>query len=449
MLPTVDSGFVHRTFHHRGRHLPSTVAGSVAATAAIIVTLFVGPASAERSRGAVARPTTSTLREHVSAPGLYQLRLEVVPPPGARHDSVEVFVQSQQRRLVLTRTSTSIGMRVRLRRPVLTVRVVANGGRPRLLARVSSVGPIHTSRSGVATNANQPIAFGAYVSGVPDYPSLLDQFSSLVGRRPSIVLWYRYWTEQPFATQDLQEVDSRGEVPMVTWEPWTPDHTGILLAAIARGDYDSLIAANARAAAAWGKPIFVRFAQEMNGDWFPWGLGVGGNTASEFVAAWRHIVDVFRAQGAGNVRWVWTPNEMDSGTPGFQSLYPGNAYVDWVGIDGYNFGDTAGNTWQSFTQVFSASYRAMLALTSKPMMITETASVEQGGHKAAWITSALGSELPGRFPRVRALVWFDQPIGDQDWRVDSSTASLAAFRGAIDSSRYGVSASSLLAIPTS
>ena len=321
-------------------------------------------------------------------------------------------------------------------------------GRTEVVSRADRLQPVSTSRSGARTTAARPVAFGAYVPGVPDYPSLLDQFSSLVGRAPAIVLWYRYWTEQPFATHDLQAVDSRGQLPMITWEPWTPDHTGISLAAIARGDYDSLIAANARAAAAWGKPIFVRFAQEMNGHWFPWGVGVNGNTPADYIAAWRHIVGVFRAQGAANVRWVWTPNETDSGTPGFANLYPGNAYVDWVGIDGYNFGTTSGNTWQSFTQVFGASYRAMLALTSKPMMVSETSSAEQGGSKASWITSALSSELPARFPRVRAVVWFDQPLGNDDWRVNSSGGSLTAFRNAIDSSRYGLSASSVLAIPT-
>ena len=293
------------------------------------------------------------------------------------------------------------------------------------------------------------IGFGAYVPGVPDYPSLLDRFSGLVGRRPSIVLWYRYWTEAPFVTSELDAIAARGEIPMVTWEPWTPDHVGIPLAAIARGDYDSLIGTAARAAAAWGRPILVRFAQEMNGRWFPWGLGVGGNTAAEFIAAWRHIVDVFRADGASNVRWVWTPNETDRGTPGFRDLYPGNAYVDWVGIDGYNFGRTSTDTWQSFSQIFASSYRMMLSLTSRPMMIAETSCAERGGSKAAWIRSALDTQLPSRFPRIRALIWFDQPIGSQNWQVNSSGSSLAAFRSAIDSARYDLSGSSLLTLPAS
>jgi beta-mannanase len=184
----------------------------------------------------------------------------------------------------------------------------------------------------------------------------------------------------------------------------------------------------------------------MNGHWFPWGLGVNGNTAADFIAAWRHIVTVFRAEGATNVRWVWSPNEMDSGVPSFQQLYPGDAYVNWVAIDGYNFGSTTNNVWQSFTQVFSQSYTAMVGLTSKPMMVAETGSVEQGGSKAAWITSALQSELPNHFPRIRALVWFDKDYQGYNWQVDSSSSSLSAFRTAVDSSLYSLSGASLMAI---
>ena len=293
-------------------------------------------------------------------------------------------------------------------------------------------------------SASGPIAFGAYVSGVPDYPSLLDSFSAQVGRQPAVVLWYRYWGENLFNTHDLQAVDSRGALPMVTWEPWNSDHSGIPLQGIANGAYDATIRADARAAATWGKPILVRFAHEMNGDWYPWGLGVNGNTAAQYIAAWRHVVSVFRAQGARNVRWVWSPNEFDSSTPAFQSLYPGDAYVDWVGIDAYNFGTTSGGTWESFSQVFGPSYTAMLRLTSKPLMVAETGCVEQGGSKAAWITSMLQSALPTQFPRVRLMTWFDSAYKGLDWRVESSSSALAAFRTAIDASLYSLSAASVL-----
>jgi hypothetical protein len=228
-------------------------------------------------------------------------------------------------------------------------------------------------------------------------------------------------------------------VPLITWEPYDrPLH------AIAAGDYDSYIRESARAAAAWREPIFLRFAHEMNGDWYPWGLGVGGNTAADYKDAWRHVVRIFRQEGADNVRFVWSPNVNDTGDYPFKPLYPGDQVVDWVALDGYNFGAEYGD-WESFTELFKGSYAAMNELTSKPLMIAETSSAEGGGDKAAWIRSALSCELPSRLPRVHALVWFDRDYEGRDWRIDSSSASLAAFRAAIASPTYGLDAASLLA----
>ncbi|HEY8764464.1 MAG TPA: glycosyl hydrolase [Solirubrobacteraceae bacterium] len=431
-------------------------------TCAIVAAVAaVAPAAAH----AVHPSKTWTLQRHVAAPGLYKLDFSVASPRSVRRERVVVVVQHVRRRgVVVTHKRVHIRMSIRLAGQPLTARLSGHSGAPRVSASVRLLKPRTPSSSQVfaaplstqpqastaqhQASASQPLAYGAYISGVPEYPSLLDQFSANVGRKPSIVMWYRYFTEQIFSAPELQALDSRGEAPMVTWEPWNPDHTSIPLKAITSGSYDSTIIADAQAAAAWGKPVFLRFAQEMNGHWFPWGLGVNGNTAADFIAAWRHIVTVFRAHGASNVRFVWSPNEMDSGTPGFQQLYPGDAYVDWVAVDGYNFGSTTNNTWQSFTQVFSASYTAMTSLTSKPMMVAETGSVEQGGSKAAWITSALQTELPNRFPRIRAVVWFNKNYDGFNWLVDSSSSSLSAFRTAVDSSLYSLSGSSFEAIPT-
>jgi glycosyl hydrolase family 26 len=287
------------------------------------------------------------------------------------------------------------------------------------------------------------VAFGAYTSGAPDYPSLLDAYSAKVGRRPVIVVWYRYWSEQAFVSQQLQAVADRDAVPLVTWEPHRPDRTGYPLTAIARGDHDAYLRASARDAAAWGRPILVRFAHEMNGKWYPWGLGVDGNTPADYIAAWRHVVGVFREEGATNVRWVWAPNVVDAGTAPFEALYPGDEWVDWVGLDGYNFGAKFG-TWTSFADIFASSYDTITRLSPKPLMITETAANELGGDKAAWIRSGLSCELGTRFPRVRGLVWFDRQYDGVDWRTDSSPGSLAAFRDVINSPIYGLDATALL-----
>lgn len=283
------------------------------------------------------------------------------------------------------------------------------------------------------------VAFGAFVPGASTDPSALDAFSAQAGRSPAIVLSFQSWSEQAFVDQQLRAVAARGAVPLVTWEPW-----GASLQGIAAGRYDSYIRASARDAVAYGGPIMLRFAHEMNGDWTPWGAGVGGNTAADYRAAWRHAVSIFRQEGATNVRWVWSPNVDDSGKIPFARFYPGDAWVDWVALDGYNYGAIYGGWW-SFQQVFERSYKEMGRITSKPLMIAETASTEAGGDKAAWIRNALGCGLPTNFPRIRALVWFDSRDGQANWPIDSSPASLEAFRTAISSPTFGLGAGALLA----
>jgi hypothetical protein len=232
---------------------------------------------------------------------------------------------------------------------------------------------------------------------------------------------------------------------MITWEPWTRNGQGIALESIATGHYDRYIRAAADSAAAWGKPILLRFAHEMNGDWYPWGRGSSGNTPATYKAAWRHLVEIFRSAGAHNVKWVWSPNVEGGGKYPFQPFYPGNRWVDWVGLDGFNWARTG--EWQSFTDLFGDSYETLARITHRPVIIAETGSSESGGDKAAWVSSALRRELP-RFSRIRAVVWFSDPVNGVDFRIDSSTDSLKAFRSAIESRRYGLTRSALLATPS-
>ena len=158
-----------------------------------------------------------------------------------------------------------------------------------------------------------------------------------------------------------------------------------------------------------------------------------GNDPTRYVAAYRHIHDIFVAAGATNARWVWAPNA-DSHPGGtsatswnnWRSYYPGDAYVDWVGIDGYNWGTVEGNVWQSPEAIFGPVYRDYAG--RKPIMLAETSSVESGGSKAAWVSSL--STWVKAHAAVQALVWFDtnESSTHLDWRIDSSAASLTAFK---------------------
>lgn len=247
-----------------------------------------------------------------------------------------------------------------------------------------------------------------------------------LGRRFAIDHRYQNWAT-PFPTVADRWDVVNGRIPMITWQPNTTT-----LAAIADGTSDELIRTRARSVAAFGHPIFLRWGHEMNADWYPWD-GVHNNTPGHhdgpaaYVAAWRHVHDLFVAAGATNAVWIWCPNRVSipaSSWNRIDAYYPGDAYVDWVGFDGYNR-DPA--DWRSFTTLF-ASDDARDA-RRKPVMVGEVASVEgrTPGRKAAWIRD-VRAVLESSFPSVAAVVWFDTAKNGFDFRIDSSASSAAAFR---------------------
>ena len=296
------------------------------------------------------------------------------------------------------------------------------------------------------------VAFGAYVPDAVEHPQRLDAFARLAGRKPAIVSYYKQWDFEPFVPAELDAVWERGAVPMITWEPLSYSGKRYPLRQIQRGRFDRYIRKSARAAAQWGRPILVRFAHEMNGSWYPWGRGVEGNNSYREKAAWRRVVRIFREQGAANVEWVWTPSVNTGGKYPFRDLYPGDAWVDWVGFDGFNW--ALRGAWNSFTEIVDNSYEEMAQISDRPMIVAETGSSETGGDKAAWVGSALRREIP-KLERIRGVVWFDERFEDEgaegesglDARVNSSPASLRAFRAAISTPEYGLTRAQFLATP--
>lgn len=283
------------------------------------------------------------------------------------------------------------------------------------------------------------VALGVRTEGVPERGPLLDEYASLVGEMPAIVMWYEDWadaTVSPFDPERLSTIVLRGATTMITWEPWDAskgaEQPEFALAAITRGDFDDYIRQSARDADAWGQQVFLRFGHEMNGTWHAWGRDVNGNEPEDFIAAWRHVVGIFRDEGATNVVWVWSPNIDYMARYPFTDLYPGDEWVDWVALDGYNWGAHNGIGWRSFAELFGPSYDILTGLTDKPVMIAEMASNEDGGEKGAWIRQGFLHDLPERMPRVEAVIWFNRDK-ETDWRVNSSEESLAAFREVVAS----------------
>lgn len=282
--------------------------------------------------------------------------------------------------------------------------------------------------------AGYSAALGTVVSDPATDEAAIDGFTATAGRPPALVMWFQSFAEPLFYDPQLSALKRRGALPMITWLP-DGEGTDVSLNSIAAGEEDVYLREAASAARGWEKPIFVRFAHEMNGSWNSWGPGTGRNSAELYVAAWRHVVSVFRDEGATNVRWVWAPNISTNGVPAFEPYYPGEDWVDWVGLSGYNFGGSRDVEWRTFGELFQSSYDSLIDLSDKPVMIAETASAESGGSKAEWIQEGLSQTLPVEFPRVRAVVWFDRRK-EADWRVGSSPASARAFRSSAQSQLF-------------
>ena len=282
-----------------------------------------------------------------------------------------------------------------------------------------------------APPASDPIALGAYIPGAPSDPSLIDAFARKAGAMPAIVMWYQGWGGDwsAFYARGADAIRARGAMPLITWEPWDDDASDSRwrLDAIAGGDHDAYIRGWAADVAAWGHPIYVRPMHEMNGSWYPWGIGRHGNTPADFRDAWRHIVGVAREAGADNIRWVWCPNTLLDNGVTFESLYPGDAWVDWMCVDGYNWGDTrASSPWHSLRDVLSRSVASLSTLSAKPIMVGETGSGGSPLEKSRWIWRA-SQVVPDRWPRVRAVIWFDHIDDGVDWRVSVFPRTMAAF----------------------
>lgn len=242
-----------------------------------------------------------------------------------------------------------------------------------------------------------------------------------LGRKVPIHLTYVAWNDD-WPNQVAKPDIAANRTPLINLEP-----SDAKLADIVDGKHDAMLTKHAKNVRALDKKLFLDFAAEMNGNWSTWDGSHNGKSSAVYIAAYRHLHDVLVAGGATNIVWVWCPNvESEPRVAWNEALayYPGDAYVDWTCVDGYNWGTTNGSGWQNFEQVFRGIY-AELATKQKPIMIGEMASTESGGDKAAFIAGIVPS-LRRDFPLIKALVWFDIDK-ETDWRISSTPGAEAAF----------------------
>jgi len=257
-------------------------------------------------------------------------------------------------------------------------------------------------------------------------PDKIKAFESMIGRKLNICLNYRGWSESFWPYKDPTRYEgwmaAGGRHPCVSFGTGGPS-----IPYIASGGADGTIKAIAGRCKNFGHPLFLRPWWEMNGDWMPWNASFYGRNTSKFRDAWRRMVEIFDKVGVNNVTWVWSPNvgtKPDEAWNDWKNYYPGDAYVDWIGSSGYNRG---GIRWrelrEAYTPLFS-DYR-----NRKPFMIAETASVENGGSKAQWITNARNW---CKNNDIDTFIWFHRAPNARevfDWRVNTSSSSLTAYRG--------------------
>ncbi len=297
-----------------------------------------------------------------------------------------------------------------------------------------------TSTLTAAQGVPESVLFGAYVDPMMTDPRSLDRFEQLVHARTRVASYYYGYGDVFPGPLERRFADRGRRRILVSW------HLDVArYGAWARGRHDRYLAQVAAAAAAYPRVIYVRPWAEMNGDWHEFqptaeGDKRYGGTYRQFKSAWRHVVTYMRRHGATNIRWVFNPAaDVYPGTTPVRAIWPGERYVDVLGIDGYNWGrDSGWGRWRSYRRIFTPMYQRLTRLhTTAPVWICEFGSkepqaddgapVDRGHSKATWIRNAFSYR---GFPRVRAMVYF-HVRKERDWRLNSSQQALAATRRAL------------------
>lgn len=292
--------------------------------------------------------------------------------------------------------------------------------------------------------APKPLFFGVALDGYPIQTERLRNIREEIGTSPQLVVFFLQWPSPdalaavPFPRDTLDAIWEAGAIPCLTWEPmyYIQDHeVTVSCQDIFNGVYDPYLVRFAEQAAVWKKPFMIRFAHEMNIARYHWGTdknGYGRNSPAIYRRMYRYVVRLFQKADADNVVWVFCPNSESVPNASYdpnaswnriEAYYPGDALVDVLGMDGYNWGTTQTKTkngwdshWRTFADTFRPAWETLRRLApDKPICVFETASVKQGGDKATWIRNACHTALEWN---LVGLVWF-QANKEYDWRINS------------------------------
>jgi mannan endo-1,4-beta-mannosidase len=284
----------------------------------------------------------------------------------------------------------------------------------------------------------------ATASGFHDF-TIFDEFAATTKHTPNVLMFTAGWATDQFDRQGIDKVAARGVMPVISWEPWDP-HAPVQsdnsrskqpkyqLKRIIAGDFDAYIRNYARGVAGLPYQVGMRLAHEMNGFWYPWSEQSNGNAAGEYAQMWRHVHDIFTQVGARNVLWIWSPNVTYTGATPIPPLYPGDKYVDWMGLSGY-YGTEGVEGYRGFRDTFAASIDVLRSIAAKPIVITELAATDKDARKAEWITDMFAA-LP-TYPDVLGAIWFEA-VREADWRIGTNPSAAEAYAAGADDIRYAV-----------
>jgi mannan endo-1,4-beta-mannosidase len=286
----------------------------------------------------------------------------------------------------------------------------------------SAAGSVRKIALGVSMQADRSIA-------------AVDAFTSQVGRAPALWSMWSNWggPDRAFPNATFMgQLRHRGIVPVIVWQPANPaDPQGgaFRYSLIIKGKFDAYIRTWAKAAKAFGGRVILRFAHEMNGYWFPWGITRFNNTPARFIKAWRHIWTIIHTKvGAKNVKYLWSPGSPCPRCTPYSRIYPGNKYVDYVGFTAFNWGLSRG--WKSMVQKFTPAMKQLAKVTRKPVIAAETGTTDESGKKAAWIGNGYPTVYK-TFHNLTAIIYFNLDmrfVQQPDWSLAHPPAALAAYR---------------------
>jgi beta-mannanase len=379
---------------------------------------FSGTSNVETATVTTAQSSTSSLAK----------KIQNLAPTATTSTSTEPLASSAEK-LAMENNNTATQTKPTTNKPIPTTTIAPIPNKVTAVSSTHTTTPPKTvttkpTHDTEAPTKNTPISWGVFTgSNLSD----LNEFERKVDENPDYLAYFVHWANHDGMLNPWTKsvVYDRDRTLVLFWEASDyiiggTNQPAYSYKAILRGDHDKYISDFAKNLKDYKGPIILIPFSELNGDWSPWSGTKNGNTPAEAVKAFQYVHGFFSE--VPNVSFGWAVNAFSvPNTPENQIpyYYPGDAYVDIVGVDGFNFGDP----WLTFDQKFSAAL-STLAQYNKPTFIFSFGSAP-GSEKAAWLNDALNVQLP-RYPNVKAWIYFNQNK-ERNWLLWSDKETFSVF----------------------